>query len=193
MKQIVNRYLLKFDEIERLGDSFNKSFPESYEQLEEIFTDALYDGYLEGFASVGYSLKDDINRTVDTSTVFDVIAANVAGKTLFERLKEHYEANDAESIKTLLFTEYHRLYNEGGFDRAVFVGGDIVKTWYTVGDVKVRETHNHLNGVSVALFGEFVTFDGDSARLPGLFKNVKNNANCRCIVIYEFRSARNAI
>ena len=61
----------------------------------------------------------------------------------------------------------------------------VTKTWGTMLDESVRETHSYLESVSVPLEEEFFTFDGDHAPYPGLFQKAENNVNCRCFVILK--------
>ena len=58
----------------------------------------------------------------------------------------------------------------------------IYKQWRTMLDDRVRETHDFLEGATVPVDARFYTNDGDSARFPGDFMLVENNANCRCLI-----------
>lgn len=184
MQKIIERYLLKFDEIERLGDGYISSLPDSYNELEVTVEAYLIDMYLEGYASVGYMLSDDIERQVDTDKMMSALMLIIAGESLYDRLRGYYENGDAESIKTVLDTEAHRMWIEGAEDRAVDSGAGI-KTWVTVGDSKVRDNHRYLEGVTIPADADFYTPDGDIGKAPGLFGTAKNNTNCRCILKYE--------
>ena len=76
--------------------------------------------------------------------------------------------------------------NEGGLVsndteyRQAKKAGKKYKTWNTMGDDKVRDTHDYLAGISVPVEDKFVTYDGDEADAPCGFNNVENNARCRC-------------
>ena len=76
------------------------------------------------------------------------------------------------------------MWNTGLFDGSKQyqekTGKAVVKTWYTMRDPFVRETHDYLEGVAVGLNEYFVTFDKDRARFPGDFQFAQNNVNCRC-------------
>ena len=58
----------------------------------------------------------------------------------------------------------------------------VTKTWFTMRDEVVRDTHNYLESQSIPLEEEFFTYDGDHAPYPGQFTKAENNVNCRCIV-----------
>lgn len=184
MQKIIKRYLAKFDEIERLGDRYISSLPDSYNELEATVEAYLIDMYLEGYASVGYMLSDDIERQVDTDKMMSALMLIIAGESLYDRLRGYYDTGDAESIKTVLDTEAHRMWMEGAEDRAKDSGAG-TKTWVTVGDNKVRDNHRYLEGVTIPADADFYTPDGDIGKAPGMFGTAKNNANCRCILKYE--------
>lgn len=90
------------------------------------------------------------------------------------------------AIARVIETEAHRMYNNGGFDRAVAAGAK-KKKWQTMMDEKVRETHEYLSGDSVDINERFYTFDGDSALTPGGFELPENNVNCRCWLSYSYK------
>ena len=184
MQKIIKRYLAKFDEIERLGDGYIKSLPDSYNELESAVEAYLIDMYLEGFASVGYMLSDDVERQVDTDKMMSALMLIVAGESLYDRIRDYYSQGDAEGIKTVLDTEAHRMWMEGAEDRAID-GGAGTKQWITVGDMRVRDNHRYLEGVTIPIDADFYTPDGDVGQAPGMFGTAKNNANCRCILKYE--------
>lgn len=184
MQKIIERYLLKFDEIERLADGYIDSLPDSFDELITTVEAYLIDMYLEGFASVGYMLSDDVERQPDTNRMMSLLSAVIAGETLYDRLRGYYENNDAEGIKTVIDTEAHRMWATGADDRAKD-GGAGAKQWITVGDNRVRDNHRYLEGVTIPVDADFYTPDGDMGKAPGMFGTAKNNANCRCILKYE--------
>ena len=93
---------------------------------------------------------------------------------------------DPESaILRVLETEGHRIYNEGGYDRAGDCGAKY-KQWQTMADDKVRDSHAYISGEKIPINDLFYTYDGDSALTPGGFDLAENNANCRCWLSYSF-------
>ena len=56
----------------------------------------------------------------------------------------------------------------------------VMKTWVTMADDRVRDTHDYLEGMSVPINERFFTFDNDYGRYPGDFQLPQNNINCRC-------------
>lgn len=184
MQKIISRYLAKFDEINRLGNTYINSLPDSYNELISTVEAYLIDMYLEGFASVGYMLGDDVERQPNTEQMMLALSVVVAGASLYDRLEEYYNNGDVEGIRVVLDTEAHRMWTEGADDRAV-VGGASTKQWITVGDSVVRDNHKYLAEVKIPIDADFYTPDGDVGKAPGHFQTARNNANCRCILKYE--------
>ena len=146
--------------------------------------------YLYGFASalseLGVVAKDvesvlpaDYRDAMDESIYKKFDGLDFADRTL-----SYAELGDKESIVRVAETDGHRVYNDGGFHGAKAVGAK-AKTYCTMNDDKVRETHDYLEGMTVGIDEKFYTFDGDSALYPGDFESVQNNVNCRCWVTYQ--------
>ena len=126
---------------------------------------------------------DDMNRAV-----FKVIA----GKNWEQRITEYLddENGTVDDVIRVVDTDMNRIYNDsilnvgeraeneepedGGPKRTT------MKKWVTMGDDRVRDTHDYLEGTSVPVNRRFYTFDGDSAMYPGGFELPQNNINCRC-------------
>lgn len=117
--------------------------------------------------------------------VMEVVDAKVAGKTWRERVEDYFaNGGSADDIVRIAETETHRVANTAALSTAKRAGAKF-KTWATMLDDKVRETHDYLEGVVVGINDEFTTFDGDSAQAPGLFLMPENNINCRCELIFS--------
>lgn len=119
----------------------------------------------------------------------------IDGKNYADRVREYATIGDTTALNKVAETETTRLYNEAKYVCAKAFepiansqGFDIVKTWVTMGDERVRDTHSFLNGLSVPLDTEFWSFDGDHALKPGGFTLPQNNINCRCYVVYGISS-----
>lgn len=124
---------------------------------------------------------------IDTDRMDSTVNAEVAGETWKQRIREWYESDNgtADDIIRVLETESHRVYN----DSILYVGeqaeadtGGVYKTWFTMGDDRVRDTHEPLEGETIPYRERFHTFDGDSAMAPGGFAMPQNNINCRCTI-----------
>lgn len=186
MKNVITRYLAKFDEINVIADSFSDET--TADEAKDIIHAVMTDGYLEGFAAVGYQLFDDLDRPYDIALLTAAMEVIVGGETTDDRIEKHIRDGDVAALRNVTETEFHRMYILGGEDRAQAVDREraVGKSWVTVGDSRVRETHRYLEGITLPLDGEFFTVDGDHASAPGLFERVENNARCRCILSYRY-------
>ena len=126
---------------------------------------------------------DDMNRAV-----FKV----VAGKNWEQRITEYLddENGTVDDVIRVVDTDMNRIYNdsilnvgERAEDEEPEDGGakpGVMKTWQTMLDDRVRDTHEYLEGMTIPVNRRFYTYDGDSARYPGDFSNPANVINCRC-------------
>ena len=89
-----------------------------------------------------------------------------------------------EAITRIAETEMHRIANTAALDTAKYAGAKS-KTWVTMLDDKVRDTHDYLEGETVDIDEDFYTYDGDHASAPGLFELAENNVNCRCELLFS--------
>lgn len=135
------------------------------------------------------------NRVIDIDTddmnksVFRVIA----DKTWEQRVSEYLddENGTVDDVIRVVDTDMNRIYNdsilnvgERAEDEEPEDGGavkpTVMKTWQTMLDDRVRDTHEYLEGMTIPVNRRFYTYDGDSARYPGDFSNPANVINCRC-------------
>ena len=180
-------YLQTFDELHNLSIENRALMTES--EFLDWAESVLILAYASGVEAVASDLADSdlLDMAIDSTDIDNLEKALdfvVDGKTYKDRLSEYYnEGSDAE-ITRVMETEYHRMFNTGGYDTAVKQGA-IYKQWITVGDDKVRDTHRYLEGIRVPIDMPFVTYDGDSAMTPGGFSLAENNVNCRCITRYS--------
>lgn len=133
------------------------------------------------------------NVPYDTESLYNALYRSVGGQTFEQRITERIQDGtlDKETLKRILETDYHRMEETGAYDRAMAyateTGQTPYKVWQTMEDDRVRDTHWDIQDVEVPMDGRFYTFDNDSARFPGDFDFVENNANCRCWLHYTFR------
>lgn len=121
----------------------------------------------------------------DGERLSEVLAQEIAGKDVIDRVYECVTGDgiDIERILKIAETEMTRDFNTASLDIAEQVadsGKKVTKKWVTMGDERVRDTHDFLEGVEVPLNERFYTYDGDSAMSPGGFSLAENNCGCRC-------------
>lgn len=178
--------ILPFDELNAFNDQIRTRYgteplKPSKEEEEDII-DELLDLFLLAYARGGVvtnaNLLSDWMPPVDEA--MDTVNKKVAGETWRERVEDYFKnAGSAEDIVRIAETETHRIANTAALTVAKKAGAT-KKTWVTMLDDRVRETHDYLEGMTVGINEDFYTFDGDSASAPGLFGLAQNNVNCRC-------------
>lgn len=135
--------------------------------------------YIYGVNDVNGSIGT--NAEADKDKMYISVYKKIDGKTWEERV---YEYETIEEVKTLAETESHRIFSDGQWDCAT-VGGATKKTWLTMRDDRVRESHWYLDGLTVGINDYFYTLSGDRTLYPGEFGVASEDVNCRCYVKYS--------
>ncbi len=149
------------------------------DDLLDIFMLALANGVI----SINEQFGADYQPSADK--IYNTIYKKIDGVTWKDRVETWYkEGGTSADIVRIAETESHRIGNETAFDAAKAVGAKY-KTWLTMLDERVRDTHIYLESVTVDIDDDFYTFDGDHAPYPGGFLLADNNINCRCEVQYS--------
>lgn len=144
---------------------------------------------------------DEPNRPVriDVDDMNKSVFKDIAGKDWEQRVSEYYDSDSGtvDDVIRVVDTDMNRIYNDSVLDvgekanagRVEWSDEDlpvpdtkdrVMKTWVTMADDRVRDTHDYLEGMTVPVDGRFWTFDSDYARYPGDFQLPQNNINCRC-------------
>jgi hypothetical protein len=187
-----------FDELSNLRSELESDFAAGMEQrrrnrdrrIDEIL-DMLIVAYMFGNEAGNEMLygptelpNGDIKRTVDIDIdeMDDAIFRVIAGKDWQERVTEYLDdlQGTVDDIIRVVDTDMNRIYNDAVLDVGERSEGTVMKTWQTMLDDRVRDTHEYLQSETVPIDRRFYTFDGDSARYPGDFADPQNNINCRC-------------
>ena len=144
---------------------------------------------------------DEPNRPVriDVDDMEKSVFKDIAGKDWEQRVSEYYDSDSGtvDDVIRVVDTDMTRVYNDSVLDVGEKANrgkverpntdapvpdatGRVMKTWVTMADDRVRDTHQYLEGMSVPVNGRFFTYDNDSARYPGDFADPQNNCGCRC-------------
>ena len=202
MGKSVKAFLTKLDELNVIMLESYYSASRKKQVIEDLY-DLLVEAYLLGIEHV----SEDIGRviivgpeqepgektgnviTVQMKKLEDAVYREIEGKTFEDRAEEHIRAEDTRALQTLAESEYHRVFNEATADGAAEytrkTGRPVAKTWRTMRDNRVRETHEALEGRRIPFEDWFYADDGDQALFPGGFANPENNVNCRCWLDFE--------
>lgn len=183
--------LAPYDELnvikERVLGTFASGLLDTREKRSEI-GDILFEyltwAYIYGVQDANESFGTDILS--DGVQMVDAIYKQIDGKDFRDRIDQYVtdDGIDVNGVLRIAETEMTRDYNTGVYDTGKNIesatGRKVGKTWLTMKDQRVRETHDFLENVTVGLDEMFTTSDGDSAKCPGDFEKVENNAMCRC-------------
>lgn len=180
-------YIKWFDELNQIVEY---QYYTDKEELLELVQSLLIDAYKKGREDVEGMLDYMLDTDIPLSALDSAVNKVVGGKTTNDRVKEYLGEKDAlRELQTVVQNECHRVYNEAGNDTAYEIQNEsglvIYKSWKTMLDTRVRDTHDYLEGMSVRLGERFYTFDDDSAYYPGGFEKAENNINCRCFIEYS--------
>lgn len=189
--------LLNFDEINKyitFKEWLDSLEPSEVMEQKRRICDELWELleylYIYGFLTAREELgviAEDVESVLPTDykdAMDESIYKKYDGLDFADRALSYAELGDKENIVRVAETDGHRVYNDGGFQGAKSAGAR-TKTWLTMLDDKVRDTHSYLEGMTVGIDERFYTFDGDSARYPGDFSLPQNQINCRCEVAYN--------
>ena len=184
--------ILPFDELNRFDSEIRERFgKESLQKRDKLEEDDIIDELLDLFLlayAMGNSVTNDnlsSNYAPPVDEVMKVVDAKVAGKTWRERVEDYFaNGGTGEDIARIADTETHRIANTAALDTAKYAGAKS-KTWITMLDDRVRDTHDYLEGETVGINDDFYTYDGDHASAPGLFELAENNVNCRCELLFS--------
>lgn len=183
--------ILPMDELNAFTLRLREMFPDGTltadtEKREDIL-DEMLDLFLLAYATgntvTNENLSSDWNPTLDD--VEKTVDKEVAGKTWRKRAEDYFlNGGTVDDLIRIAETETHRDANTAALQTAKKAGAT-KKTWLTMLDDRVRETHDYLEGMTVGINEDFYTYDGDHASAPGLFDLAENNINCRCELLFS--------
>ena len=180
---------LPIDELNAFTDSLQAVSQADREpkrvEVDKLLDDALdflLIAYFNGSQDAAEMLGIEAEPSIEEAK--EAINTKIAGKTYADRLREYAPLGDIEAIIRVLDTDMTRVYNTGGLNTAK-ANGAKTKTWHTMLDDRVRDTHEPLEGVTIPIDADFYTWDGDHAQQPSEFTKAENNVNCRCFLSYR--------
>ena len=185
-----------FDELDVLRERLNADFSLGTEQrklfrddrIDEIL-DMLIMAYVFGTEDADEELT--VEETVVTDEMYNSVWLEIAGRNWEQRVREYFDDPNGtvDDIMRVVETDTNRIYNDAVLnvgrktsEKIAQSGRAVTKTWNTMLDDRVRDTHEYIESVTVPINERFYTFDGDSAMAPGGFADPKNNINCRCSI-----------
>ena len=182
--------LMPFDEL----NSFEAALPahfengrikskSDFEDILDLMLDIFLLSYANGVAATNLDLSSDYAPALDD--VMRTVDKKIDGKSWRERMQEHFDNGcTIADVVRIAETESHRDANAGAYETAMAAGAT-TKTWHTMMDDRVRDSHFWLEGVSAPLDGEFYNYKGESTMYPGEWGIAEEDVNCRCWVTYS--------
>ena len=180
---------MPFDELNILEvtiDAIKQADPELLKRNRDYYIDEITDffvlSYVYGSSEAGRQLDAEIMP--DVEDIFKALEKPIDGKTYRDRLNEYFDNGTSADINRVLETDMHRIYNTGLWDSAIKAGAT-QKTWQTMQDPKVRDTHQYLQGVTIPIDAEFYSFRGGKTLYPGQWGIAEEDCSCRCWVEFS--------
>lgn len=134
-------------------------------------------------------IVSDIQKTLAVGLASGDSYTKMAG-----RIAKTLGGNEKKA-RTIVRTEANRAISRGFQDVAEETAALLdgtgyvdVKTWRSMLDGDVRDTHRHLNGKTVHALEQFESKSGAKADCPGHFGVAEEDINCRCILVYSIMS-----
>ncbi len=185
MKKTVERQRSRrFDEINALVQEIGTDSEEEWYALPPIerkrrkdkFWDCLWDWLIDGWAA-GLLFVGEDKDIPDLAHILNWVYPR--GESVSEIFDK--DVTDKEKLQRMIECEANRVFNTGVFEAGKGVEG-VTKTWETMQDEKVRDTHWMLQGKTIPFDEEFVTITGASGLAPGMFDDPEETVNCRCFL-----------
>ena len=180
---------MPFDELNILEATINaikETSPEELKRNKEYFIDEVTEffilSYVYGSAEASRQLNTEIMP--DGDAIDQALGKRIDDKNYKDRLNEYFESGTAADINRVLETDMHRMFNTGLWDGAI-KGGATKKTWQTMKDERVRDTHQYLQGVTIPIDAEFYSFKGGKTLYPGQWGIAEEDCGCRCWVTFS--------
>lgn len=179
-----------WDEIRTLEanaeEALNQARTEDFKRIRDEYIDRVTEAFEIDYMLGVYDAEFQLGKKIDPdyADIKAVLDRKIDGKDYRERIEGYFEDGTPYDIARVISTDAHRIYNEAIFEGAKKAGATR-KTWNTMADPRVRDTHSYLDGVTVPIDAEFYTYNGDSAMFPGQFGVAEEDINCRCWVTVE--------
>lgn len=172
------RYMTKFDEINSIVQTAWRKG-----DIEDEILDLLVEAYMIGIGMACEDFKREPDY--DAYVMYEIIFKDIDGETVTDRIHRWVEDDDLPAMERLAESEFHRVANEASQRKAAQIDPTATKTWETMEDDRVRDTHEYLQSMTVGVKDYFVTWTGAKALYPGGFESAEENCNCRCYLTYR--------
>ncbi|MGG3450195.1 phage minor head protein [Domibacillus aminovorans] len=107
--------------------------------------------------------------------------------TMAKAIQNQMEMSATKTMR-IVRTEGHRLQESSKHDSTEHAhknGVRMKKTWNSVGDERVRDAHQDLNGKTIPIDQEFTSKAGGKGKGPGMMNKAADDINDRCFLTYS--------
>lgn len=164
-----------------VGEWYETQLPKMGDLIEDLMIIA----YLSGRETVAEELDYQPERQVNLDRLDKALNLKIDGKTFRDRIDGYLEDGGTPyDFIRIAETEFHRMYNTGGYDTAVDAGAS-TKTWNCMNLPTSRDSHRYLDGMTVGMDEAFYTYNGHSAMYPHDFNEPSEDINCLCWLTYN--------
>lgn len=181
--------LMPFDEINALADeaeSLKQADTGTKKYEVDKYIDEVTDLFVMAYVYGTNDLNGQLNTNIepDLSEMRAVIEERFNGEDYKDRLIKYFTDGTAYDIRRVIETDAHRIYNAALFTGAKKAGAT-KKTWCTMADDRVRDTHQYLDGVTIGIDEEFYSYKGGHTLYPSQWGIAEEDVNCRCWLIFS--------
>lgn len=149
---------------------------------QKTYSQRAYDNNLRLFVRAWDKVKERVrrNRKSASERTYNALLKELDELSHTLRYRSHF----------LIDEEAHRTVEKARYEAAVFVGGDVRKTWVTMDDNRVRNdvffaSHVALEGASAPLLSPFDLVPNGRTQYPSASGIAEQDINCRCHLRYE--------
>lgn len=180
---------MPFDELNILKakiEAVKTQDPERLKRDKGYYIDEVTDFFVLAYVYGTQAAQEQLDKEImpDITEMEAVINEKFDGKDYKDRLTEYFESGTEADINRVLETDMHRIYNAALFTGAKKVGATM-KTWNTMLDNRVRDTHQYLEGVTIPLEAEFYSYLGNKTLYPGQWGAAEEDCGCRCWLTFS--------
>ena len=181
--------MMPFDEISALtAEADRLKSPDRATKKDEVdkYIDEVTDLFVMSYVFGTNELNDELGTNIepDLTEMRAVSEEKFDGKDYRDRIREYMESGTAYDIRRVVETDAHRVFNAALFTGAKKAGAT-KKTWQTMQDDRVRDTHDYLQGVTIGIDEEFYSYKGGSTLYPSQWGIAEEDINCRCWLTFS--------
>lgn len=156
------------------------------QQFDDFFAEYVRTGAAKRVTSIT-NVSKKYARKIISNTIADnpEVGTDKLGRLISQALNKEGGKISAWRARVIARTEVVTASNLGQQVGAEAIGQDMMKTWLSTADDRIRDAHLMADGQTVGLKEDFIV-GGERMSVPGDARgSAGNTVNCRCAVTYE--------